>query len=414
MLRITFIAVLFLSCPSSVLRADDRFWPLDSYKLSVHGKAARVSGVQGNSTVLDGDSLRKINDSERITSGEAGFIMTAWVNPDLPGGGQQMIAAKNRYSPGERQWGVMIDKDNRFRLYVGQDRRATADRSTLPKPGHWHLLGVVIRPTDAELWVNRKLAGQVKLTKAIPQTKAPLTFGGGDDNGRIWHNFVGALDEIRLVEKSLDAKQMAAAYQPVTATHTIPTQPSTLWSGPALPRTAESEVLDDVTFQVIKKCKPKSDGSHILNFARYGQAAKAPVATSDDFARTWTSSIESDLPMVTSKPCAGVLSTGQRSLVCTTTSDSRGRRSPLTVAVSRHGEETFSRVFVIRHAEFPDGPGESHPRAALSYPYATEQDGRLYVGFSNSGGRGDHNSVEVAVIPITSLNAGDSPEVNSK
>ena len=46
----------------------------------------------------------------------------------------------------------------------------------------------------------------------------------------------------------------------------------------------------------------------------------------------------------------------------------------------------FSKVFVIRHAEFPGGPGESHPNAALSYPCATEHDGKLYVGYSNSGG----------------------------
>jgi len=64
----------------------------------------------------------------------------------------------------------------------------------------------------------------------------------------------------------------------------------------------------------------------------------------------------------------------------------------------------FSKVFVIRPAEFPGGPGESTPRAALSYPCATEHEGKLYVGFSNSAGRrGNHNSAELAIIPIASL-----------
>ena len=79
-------------------------------------------------------------------------------------------------------------------------------------------------------------------------------------------------------------------------------------------------------------------------------------------------------------------------------------RSKYSIAVSRPGETAFSKVFVIRHAEFPEGPGESHPKAALSYPYTIEHDGKLYIGYSNSGGRGgNHNSAELAVIPVGSL-----------
>jgi hypothetical protein len=120
-----------------------------------------------------------------------------------------------------------------------------------------------------------------------------------------------------------------------------------------------------------------------------------------------------NLPMTTSKPSAGTLSTGQRYLVCTTTADSGKRRSPLTIAVSRPGEIVFSKVFVIRHAEFPDGTGESNKGAALSYPYAVEHDGKLYVGYSNSGDKStrvgtgrelwNNNSAELAVIPVEKL-----------
>lgn len=938
MLRMIFIAVLVLFCPLPVLRAYDHSWSLDSLRtseLSVHGDIAAAAGVEGNSAVLDGASLLKVKDSERLASGEGGFALTAWVNPYLLGKQQQMIAAKNRYSLDERQWGVMIDKDNRFRLYVWQGKWATAEAKSTPRPGHWYLIGVVVRPTDVELWVNGKREGQVKLTKPIPQTKAPITFGGVDDNGRIWQNFSGALDEIHLFDKPLDARQMATAYKPVTATHKVPEQsqpitlwtgppipsnvekipfaegiehrtihrptedgnkflhgaaivehkgvlyanwanspvnengphetlqgrrstdggvtwseleiigpgfegpdrhshgvlfvhkgelwticarfgvgtpgrrfpglqgeafvldeqtdrwksrgivmqncwpydepvrmtngnfitggqdkdglpvvaishgddltkwdsvlipydrrlqpsfaettvssegdrviavirggggvawastsddfgrtwskagptnlpmprakaylgklrngqlyfisnlknrdtlvvsvsrpgestlssmwqirhgksdaprfpgrakskqwsypygyehdgklyivysvgkeecglttvpveslaprpPFELWNGPALPKASEAEVLENVPFHVIKKWEPEVDGyrwlhgvglawhkgklyasfghnkgrentvteegrfcvssdggktwsdirtmdvgsesdnlavshgvflshgdklwaflgafydsrqrvhtraytldestgkwqphgvivqdgfwpmtepvkmadgnwilsgflvgdgnpaavaisegddlmqwnlvviprdprvgrmwgesslvvagSRILNIARYGQAAKALVATSDDFGKTWTPTVESNMPMAGAKPCAGVLSTGQRYLVCSTTADGGHRRYPLTIAVSRPREETFSKVFVIRHAVFPDGPGESHPSASLSYPYAIEHDGKLYVGYSNAGGRGgNHNSAELAVIPVASL-----------
>jgi len=585
MIRILIFAVLFLSC--SMLLAENHSWPLDSLdssEFSAHGQVTAAAGVEANSLVFDGSSHLKIKDSGQLTGGQAGFTLTAWVNPYQLSGEQQVIAAKNRYSLGERQWSVMIDKDNRFRLYVYQGSWVTADSSASPKPGHWHLIGMVVRPGSAELWVNGKAAGEVQLTKPVPQTKAPLTFGGVDDNGRILQNFVGALDEIRLFDKPLDAEQMVAAYKPVTVTHKIPERPKpvTLWTGPALPRTSEAEVLKGVRFHVIKKYERKVDGygflhgvalawhkgklyasfghnkgrentrteegrycvsedagktwsnvrtidvgiedddlavshgvflsrgetlwaflgsfhgsrkgvhtraytlneetgqwqaqgtvvrdgfwpmtepvkmddgnwimpgfivgegnpaavaisagddlkkwktviiprggrvrnmwgessifvdgSHVTNIARYGSKALALAASSSDYGRTWTPSAESKLPMATSKPCSGVLSNGQRYLICSTTADGGSRRSPLTIAVSKPGENSFSKVFVIRHAVFEDGPGESDPGAALSYPYAIEYQGKLYVGYSNNGERhGNNNSAELAVIPVESL-----------
>jgi len=146
------------------------------------------------------------------------------------------------------------------------------------------------------------------------------------------------------------------------------------------------------------------DGSKVTNIARYGGGAQALVAVSEDYGRTWTSSAISNLPMATSKPAAGILSTGQRYLVCTTAKNNGGRRSPLTIAVSRPGENQFSQVFVIRRSQNPDHPGESADRLSLSYPYATEHEGKLYVGYSNNGGRkGNLNSAELAVIPIAAL-----------
>jgi len=585
MIRILIFAVLFLSC--SMLLAENHSWPLDSLdssEFSAHGQVTAAAGVEANSVVFDGSSHLKIKDSGQLTGGQAGFTLTAWVNPYRLSGEQQMIAAKNRYSLGERQWSVMIDKDHHFRLYVYQGSWVTADSSASPKPGHWHLIGMVVRPGSAELWVNGKAAGEVQLTKPVPQTIAPLTFGGVDDNGSILQNFVGALDEIQLFDKPLDAEQMVAAYEPVTVTHKIPERPKpvTLWTGPALPRTSEAEVLKGVRFHVIKKYERKVDGygflhgvalawhkgklyasfghnkgrentrteegrycvsedagktwsnvrtidvgiedddlavshgvflsrgetlwaflgsfhgsrkgvhtraytlneetgqwqalgtvvrdgfwpmtepvkmddgnwimpgfivgegnpaavaisagddlkkwktviiprggrvrnmwgessifvdgSHVTNIARYGGKALALAASSSDYGRTWTPSAESKLPMAASKPCSGVLSNGQRYLICSTTADGGNRRSPLTIAVSEPGENSFSKLFVIRHAAFEDGPGESDPGAALSYPYAIEYQGKLYVGYSNNGERhGNNNSAELAVIPVESL-----------
>ena len=89
------------------------------------------------------------------------------------------------------------------------------------------------------------------------------------------------------------------------------------------------------------------DGKSILNIARYGRKAVALVSVSEDCGRTWPPMTESNLPMAGSKPYVGVLSTGQRYLICTTTSDSGHRRSPLTIALGRPGEKVFRRIFRI-------------------------------------------------------------------
>ena len=145
------------------------------------------------------------------------------------------------------------------------------------------------------------------------------------------------------------------------------------------------------------------DGANVFNIARYGSKALALISKSTDYGRTWSTMGESNLPMTTSKPAAGMLSNGRRYLVCTNAANNGSRRAPLTIAISEPGKEVLSKVFVIRHAEH-SGLGESHPKASLSYPCATEHEGKLYVGFSNNGGRkGNLNSAEMAVIPIEKL-----------
>jgi hypothetical protein len=143
------------------------------------------------------------------------------------------------------------------------------------------------------------------------------------------------------------------------------------------------------------------DGTRVTNISRYGAKPLALVSTSTDGGRTWTPSAPSNLPMATSKPYAGTLSTGQRFLTCTTTADTGGRRAPLTIAVSQPGEPEFSRVFVIRHAVSDKTPGVSDPRADFSYPYAVEHDGKLYVGYTHKS----HAANELAVIPLAALQA---------
>ena len=57
------------------------------------------------------------------------------------------------------------------------------------------------------------------------------------------------------------------------------------------------------------------EGKRLINISRYGAKPLALVSFSEDFGRTWTPTRPSNLPMATSKPYAGTLSTGQRYLV---------------------------------------------------------------------------------------------------
>jgi len=129
----------------------------------------------------------------------------------------------------------------------------------------------------------------------------------------------------------------------------------------------------------------------------------AAVSISKDFGRTWSPSIESNLPLAPSKPYAGILSTGQRYLIGNTVRDHGSKRWPLTIAVSRPGHKALSRMWRIRDAVRP-GEADARPRR-LAYPHAIEHDGRLYVVYSVGADGGNRNSCELAIFPIKQLGA---------
>ena len=142
--------------------------------------------------------------------------------------------------------------------------------------------------------------------------------------------------------------------------------------------------------------------TQIINIARRSAGrvrGDALVSISKDHGRTWTPATASNLPMATQKPYAGTLSTGQRYLIGTITADTDGRRSPLTIAVSKPGESLFSRVFLIRTSVFNGTPGVSAPNADFSYPYAVERNGQLAIAYTDK----EHISNELVVIPVSSL-----------
>ena len=157
------------------------------------------------------------------------------------------------------------------------------------------------------------------------------------------------------------------------------------------------------------------DGKSIVNIARWGGKYKALASKSEDYGKTWSELKESNLPMVSSKVYSGQLSTGEYYAIGTMYKGVERGRNPLTIAMSEPNKMLFSKLYIIRNAVFEDGPGESHPKAALSYPHAYEHKGKLYVGYSNDGGKvgrdpgktlresWNNNSGELAIIPLEEL-----------
>ena len=197
--------------------AGELLWSFDDPShpaLSVMGgEVTAAPGVDKESLVLDGASVLQVKDSAAATHHEKGFTCGVWVNPYSTNSGQQMIAAKNRYSLNEREWGVMIDKDGRYTLYIRQNDWRTIASDVRPTLGKWQHIAVAISDQTARLWVNGRSAGELELDRPVPKTKAPLTFGAVNDNGRIWQNLIGALDEAALYERALNDKEVSELYE---------------------------------------------------------------------------------------------------------------------------------------------------------------------------------------------------------
>lgn len=143
-------------------------------------------------------------------------------------------------------------------------------------------------------------------------------------------------------------------------------------------------------------------GNRIINIVRAdGSNPWAYVSISEDFGETWTQVERSNLPMVASKPYSGTLSTGQDYLIGTTTGDGGNARRPLTIALTDPGGEYFNQIYRIRDG-VRTGEGTTTP-ADLAYPYAVEYDGHLYVVYSVGRPGNATNSLELAIVPLSSL-----------
>ncbi len=274
------------------------------------GEPERVEGVRGQALRLDGLADHVvIPAADALDFSAATFSITAWVNVYGFRGDQQMILAKNVYDRNQREWGLMIDRDRRFRLYVRRDGQwRTLGSETSPVPGRWYQVAVTLDGGQAGLFVNGRLEAGADLGQPLPVTEAPLTIGGVDNAGRLMQQLFGAVDEIRLYDRAVSAEEIAAGYTPVSATHDLPQDPRyVLWEpDQPLPPAAEIPWLENVRFAVVKAREPEVDGYNWLHgaavcwhggllYASFGhnrgsentETEEARGRVSSDGGRTW-------------------------------------------------------------------------------------------------------------------------------
>ena len=137
------------------------------------------------------------------------------------------------------------------------------------------------------------------------------------------------------------------------------TSPNGTWSS-FLPRPVWAIIWGESTVIVEDK--------RILNISRYGKKALALLSISEDHGRTWTPTAPSNLPMATSKPYAGTLSTGQPYLVCTTTADTGGARSPSDHRREQTGRIGFQQGLRHPHVGLRGHAGSLRPESRLQLP----------------------------------------------
>lgn len=139
------------------------------------------------------------------------------------------------------------------------------------------------------------------------------------------------------------------------------------------------------------------------------------VAYSYDCGRTWSIAQETDLSACTSKPSTGVLTTGERFLITNSIKGANNSRNTLTLALTAPGGEVFENIYVIRDMAIPANLREVYTETelnlSLSYPFALEKDGKLYIVYSSFAYSGtNYNHIEMAVIDLSFLDAERAAE----
>lgn len=127
----------------------------------------------------------------------------------------------------------------------------------------------------------------------------------------------------------------------------------------------------------------------------------AAVALSEDFGRSFSQCQLSNLPMATTKPFCGRLSDGRPYLVFNQSVEGAPHdRSRMILGVGEPGEMAIRRAWLL-----DEGAEYQGRRLGLSYPYARQAGGTLYVAYSyeSEPGKGNHNDAMLAALDVSAI-----------
>ena len=130
--------------------------------------------------------------------------------------------------------------------------------------------------------------------------------------------------------------------------------------------------------------------------------SRAAVSLSRDGGRTWSQTVESNMPLSISKPYCGTLENGQRYLIGNSVTDHQNGRRFLTLALGRPGSATLSRMFLVRDLALHPSPAGDAEVNALCYPHAIELNGKLYIAHS-AGGNHNQNNIDLAIVGLVDV-----------
>ena len=196
-------------------------------------------GQAGSALLFDGRDDRVVVDPVPLSMESWTEITVAtWVKNDVGrGAGTDDLVSWWRY-PSSRSWVLTHHRTDQYFWEIGGLGFATGGTVS----ADWaHVVGTY-DGSALRLWVNGALVATRDVTaRTLPASAGKLIVGGQDD-GSNW--FDGAIDDVRIYDRALDAQEIQALFDAVTA----PPPDTTPAATPANVR-AESVGLDTVTLR---------------------------------------------------------------------------------------------------------------------------------------------------------------------
>jgi hypothetical protein len=245
--RISFVAAALLTAALMAAPALAAAAPVGAWKLDegsgiivadssgnanngvMSGGVSWVAGVSGSALSFDGAGEVKVSDNT-VLEPPSTVTVSAWVKHDDSPGAYSYIAAKGANGCIAASYGLYSGPNGGLEFYVSQHRGTVYARS--PDAGRrvwdgkWHLAVGTYDGTTIRLYVDGIQVGSGTVWRGSLEYLLPNSndFYIGNYPGCADHAFVGAIDDVTVWNRTLDATQVAALLAPGGGT--TPGQPT--------------------------------------------------------------------------------------------------------------------------------------------------------------------------------------------